>query len=296
MTPGPGLVTCIVNGAAGSNRGEAEAEYLRALFRRHDLDVEVELAEGAEISAAAERAVKNGSRVVVAAGGDGTINAVAQALIGTDTVLGVLPLGTHNHFAKDLKIPLDLDAAVATVASGETAAIDVGEVNGRIFLNNSSLGLYPWIVRQRDKLTRHGIPKWRALLHALVSLLRRKPKPLRARIATLRERGGDTPILFVGNNKYHVRGARMGGREELDRGQLWIARAPGASYFKLVLMWLRALLGFRPKELHTMASRELLVETGSRRTPIATDGEVTVLKSPLHFRSRPRALKVIVPA
>jgi diacylglycerol kinase family enzyme len=266
MTSRRAQVTCIVNGAAGSNRGEAEAEYLRALFHRHELNADVQLAEGPGITAAAKRAVRNGSKVVIGAGGDGTINAVASALIGT------------------------------TVASGETASIDVGEVNGRIFLNNSSIGVYPWVVRQRDKLRRHGYSKWRALLHALLSLLRRKPKLLRARIAGLREYADETPFLFVGNNKYRVRGRQMGWRDELDRGHLWVYRAPRASYLQLASMGIRALLGFRPKELDTMASRELRVETGSRRTSIATDGEVTVLRSPLYFRSRPKALKVIVPA
>ena len=87
----------------------------------------------------------------MAAGGDGTINSVASAVVGSEKSLGVLPFGTMNHFAKDLHIPLDLEGAVNTIVAGHKTKVDVGEVNGRIFLNNSSLGLYPSIVRERQK-------------------------------------------------------------------------------------------------------------------------------------------------
>ena len=89
---------------------------------------------------------------VVAAGGDGTINAVAAAIVDADKALGVLPFGTMNHFAKDLNIPLDFDGAIETIVAGHVTRVDVGDVNGRIFVNNSSLGLYP---RDHPR-TRHG--------------------------------------------------------------------------------------------------------------------------------------------
>src|SRR5476649_731552 len=113
---------------------------------------------------AAKRALARGVDAVVAGGGDGTINAVASVLAGSSVALGVLPLGTLNHFAKDLNIPLDLDQAIATIARGTTAQVDVGDVNGRIFVNNSSLGLYPHIVRARDQQQRRlGRGKWTRL-------------------------------------------------------------------------------------------------------------------------------------
>ena len=111
--------------------------------------------------------------MVVAAGGDGTMNAVASALIGTETAMGVLPLGTLNHFAKDLKIPLELEGAVATIVTGRIVPIDVGEVNGHIFLNNSSIGIYPWIVRERETEQRKGYRKWVAFARASISALKR---------------------------------------------------------------------------------------------------------------------------
>ena len=104
-----------------------------------------------DIASIAREAADGSEKVIVAAGGDGTINAVAAELAGTDKILGVLPIGTLNHFAKDLGIPLDLETAVRTIKEGEVAAVDAGEVNGRIFINNSSLGIYPQIVSRREE-------------------------------------------------------------------------------------------------------------------------------------------------
>lgn len=292
------IVTCIVNCAAGSNRCAQEASQLAELLARNHLEARIVVAEaGDSVTALAERAVSEGSDIVIGAGGDGTINAIANALVGTEVALGVVPLGTFNHFAKDLKIPLETEAAIANVASGETTRIDVGEVNGRVFLNNSSLGLYPWLVRQRDKVQRHGASKWRAVLSALLSATGYYPRfYVRLHTRERHERARETSFVFVGNNKYEVTGANVGGRNMLDRGQLWVCRAPRAGQLKLLWLALRARLGFKPKELETLAARELWIETGSKRARVSTDGEISVLDSPLHYVSRPRALKVIVPA
>ena len=100
--------------------------------------------------------------MVVAAGGDGTVNAVASALAGSDMPLGIFPLGTFNHFARDIGIPLGPEAAAKVIATGHPKRVDVGEVNDRIFVNNSSLGVYPDIVRERESLRQQGHRKWTA--------------------------------------------------------------------------------------------------------------------------------------
>ena len=130
----------IVNAGAGLGYCGEWSAGLAEKFRAQGAEADITLARsGGEMIARARRAVADGAPVVVAGGGDGTINAVASALVGSQTRLGVLPLGTLNHFAKDMNIPLDLDAAVANAVRGKTARVDVGEVNGRIFLNNSCL-------------------------------------------------------------------------------------------------------------------------------------------------------------
>src|SRR3954451_10797613 len=140
----------IMNRGAGG-RDDPEARIVELLRSHHTMEPRVVHPDQTrDIATLARQAARTSEAVIVAAGGDGTIGAVAAALVGSDKILGVLPVGTLNHFAKDLKIPLDLENAVLTIAKGETAAVDVVEVNVRIFINNSSLGLYPHIVSRRE--------------------------------------------------------------------------------------------------------------------------------------------------
>ncbi|MCL4402149.1 MAG: sphingosine kinase, partial [Acidobacteria bacterium] len=128
-------MTVILNPSSGP-RGTADLrERVTATFSVYGIQARIEQpGPGAPLAAAARRAIAGGERAVVAGGGDGTISSVAAALAGSGAALGVLPLGTLNHFAKDLGIPLDLDGAVRTIARGHSALVDVGEVNGRVFL------------------------------------------------------------------------------------------------------------------------------------------------------------------
>ena len=157
-------IVVIVNAGSGGGNDQALVERLARLAAPAGLDAAIELAHGGdEIAAAVRKAVAERPRMIVAGGGDGTVSTVAAALVDTDIVFGVLPLGTLNHFAKDLGVPLELADAVALLASGRPKRVDVGEVNGRIFVNNSSLGLYPDIVRDRERQQKRlGRGKWLA--------------------------------------------------------------------------------------------------------------------------------------
>src|SRR3954454_7416050 len=191
-------VTCILNGTTGSKRAIKTKEQLAELFFGHGAKARVLLArDGRELTALACRAVEDRCGMVVAAGGDGTMNAVAGALVGTETPMGVLPLGTLNHFAKDLKIPLELEGAVATIMTGRIAHIDIGEVNGHVFLNNSSIGIYPWIVREREMEQRKGYRKWVAFARASISALKRYSLlHVRLRMEGHDEVEVETPFVF----------------------------------------------------------------------------------------------------
>src|SRR4051794_37510526 len=168
-----GKAVCILNCAAGTCDPQTTEVMIRQVAAVHGATCEILAPErGADLTALARQAVADGAALVVAGGGDGTINAVASALVGTEARLGVLPLGTLNHFAKDLGIPLALEEAVRTVFTGRPQAVDVGEVNGRLFLNNSSLGIYPRIVRLREAHRRQGVRKWIAFVKALAYVLR----------------------------------------------------------------------------------------------------------------------------
>jgi diacylglycerol kinase family enzyme len=293
-------VTVIVNGGAGHGHDDQACEDLRAKLRAADLDAELVLAkDGEEMIATARRALENGARMVAAGGGDGTINAVASVMVGSGVPFGVLPLGTLNHFAKDLGIPLDLDEAVRNLATGVPRQVDVGEVNGRIFLNNSSLGLYPDIVRDREKQQRRlGRGKWPAALWATVAALRRFPF-LSMRLAvngkTLARR---TPFVFIGNNRYKMEGLAIGERDHLDDGllSLYVAQRPTRlGLLRFAFDALRGKLGSE-RDFDVLESSGFEIETHHRHLHVATDGEVTRMTPPLRYRVRPGALTVLVPA
>ncbi len=253
---------------------------------------------GDDISALAARALGENHQPIVAGGGDGTVNAVAGRLAGIDVALGVLPMGTLNHFAKDAGVPGNLEAAVRNLFTGRVKNVDVGEVNAHVFVNNSGIGFYPHFVRQREELERRGHPKRIAFVLALQAVVRRY---LRLRIEAHMDRAGAlervTPFLFVGNNRYETSGLEIGTRARLDSGRLWVCTAPRAGRVDLVRTALRTLLGGEPDpNLDAFEAEEISVDPKTPRVNVSTDGEVSIMDAPLRFRVRPLALKVILPA
>jgi diacylglycerol kinase family enzyme len=294
-------VAVIVNATAGGSACPPDqVAQLRDKFAAVGLAAEVSLIHsGSDILAAVRRAVGRGASMVVAGGGDGTVSAVASELVGTQLPMGVLPMGTLNHFAKDLGIPLDEDAAVANLASGRLLDVDAGEVNGRIFINNSSLGLYPDIVRDREQRRRRlGHGKWRALLEASLAAARRYPVlsvqiDLNGKAYPRR-----TPFVFIGNNEYTMQGFEIGERTALNGGKLSLYMTHRMGRFGLLRLALLALLRRldQARDFDIVTAPDFVVHTRHRRLRVATDGEVTLMETPLRYRVRPGALRVIVPA
>lgn len=288
----------IINAKSGVSDHSETLQQLEEVFRASNLDAHISLAStGEELERLAKQAAQSPAQIVVAGGGDGSINLVASTLVGSSKTLGVLPLGTLNHFAKDLKIPLDLAEAVGVIASGHTALIDIAEVNGRFFVNNSSLGLYPSIVRRREKQQRLGYGKWPAFAWAAISVWRRYPF-LNVRLnVDGQEISSRTPFVFIGNNQYQMEGFKIGARERLDGGELCLYITHRTGRWGLIKLGVRALLGRlrEAKDFEMMKTREVLIETHHRQLRVSTDGEVTMMNNPLQYRVRPGALKVIVP-
>jgi diacylglycerol kinase family enzyme len=292
-------LTVIVNAGARKAEDSAVQRQLVQLFTARGLRADIQLARsGAGIVELARRATKADSSVVVAAGGDGTINAVASELVGSNKILGVLPMGTLNHLAKDLGMPLDLESAVDVIAQQTLSRIDIGEVNGRYFLNNSGLGLYPGIVHEREQQQAQGRSKWLAFFSSLLIIIHRYPL-LTVRLSTEdRELRRRTPMVFVGNNEYELQGLNMGSRRSLNRGKLFLYVTREMSRWRLFKIGLAALFG-RLSDIHdfdAMSVREVSVQARRRRLRVALDGEVVVMRLPLRYRIHPAALRVIVPA
>jgi diacylglycerol kinase family enzyme len=298
--PDPCRALVVLNARSGTGCTQERADELRELCAREDLQAEIVLAEGGDaMFEAVDRAQGDGYNLVVAGGGDGTQSAIASRLAGTGLVQGVLPLGTLNHFAKDLGIPLKVEDAIRTLATGRVLQVDVGEVNGRTFINNSSLGLYPEIVRERELQQLHlGKSKWRALASAALHATERRVG-MAVRVESPDEQQvRRTPFVFIGNNRYIMEGLSIGAREALDRGELALYMGKRRGRLALVQLALRALTKTldQADDFEMLTGPAFVVDTTGERVRVATDGEVCMMDSPLHYRIRPRALRVMVPA
>jgi diacylglycerol kinase family enzyme len=293
-------ITVILNPTAGAENESTLQGRLTTIFAPYQIDCRILVIKpGDEITKIAAAARKDGADAVVAGGGDGTVNAVASALVDSECALGILPVGTLNHFAKDLRIPLDVDEAAKTIATGEVRKIDAGEVNGKIFVNNSSLGLYPSMVRGRKLEQRLGRSKWVALFWAALAVLRRYSNfSVRLTSGDGREFRRRTPLVFIGNNQYQMKGFEIGSRQSLDRGELVVYVAPHGGRLGLLRIGLRAFLGMvkRGADFDFVCTKEIKIETRKKATHVSTDGEVSLMVPPLLYRIRPLALRVIVSA
>ena len=263
------------------------------------IEGEIELVGGEECAARCRAIAKRGDPVLIVGGGDGTISTAASALAETQTALGILPLGTLNHFARDLGIPAGLDEAAQLIAAGNERRVDVVEMNGRIFINNSAIGLYPLMVVDRDaQQKRLGRSKRLAMLVAsLRTLLRFRHQRLTLTVNDEDKGRIDTPLLFVGNNDYRVDIGAPGHRDRLDDGELCVLVTRKKTRAGLIAATVRALLDrSRPDDMVRIDGVERLrVASHRSQLAVALDGEVVSAPPPLDYRIRKRALRVIAP-
>ncbi|KAB0265578.1 diacylglycerol/lipid kinase family protein [Microvirga brassicacearum] len=232
-------VVVLLNAAAGALEARGSATLLDALtsaFEHHRIFATLKVLHGRDLHAAASQAVQRVENkefdAIVVGGGDGSVRTVTHALAGSNVPLGILPLGTLNHFARDLGIPATINEAVALIASGKTRLIDVGAVNGEIFVNNASLGIYPYLVLERELWRRRqGLAKWSAMIMAGLGVIRRLPiRHLSISTEGLVEAGRSHGV-FIGNNEYSLTAQAFGRRARLDRGELciYVTKAHGSS-------------------------------------------------------------------
>jgi diacylglycerol kinase family enzyme len=292
-------IEVIINAGSGSVSPEDTKKLLEKEFEAQGLNAKIHLAQsGEDIVKIARKAVGGDAEIIVAGGGDGTVSAVASELSGSDKVLGVLPLGTLNNFSKDLKIPPDLAEAVRIIAENNIQKIDVGEVNGRYFINNSSIGLYPRIVRKRvQQQERLGRGKWAAAAWAAWKVIRVAPL-LRVKF----ELDGKsfwrkTPFVFVGNNEYEMDFFNIGRRAKLDDGKLSVYFLKRGGRWGLIMLIIRTIFGRlrQAKDFEGLCTEEMTIETRKKRLLVAFDGEIATMEMPLNYKVHPRALKVLVP-
>jgi len=285
-------------GGAAASAGDALSDMLVSAFIATGVTADVRILGAGAMGAAIASAVEKRRRIVVA-GGDGTAACAAQAIIGSDAELALLPLGTLNHLARDLGIPADLNAAAEVAAHGAATRIDVGEVNGRRFVNNVSIGIYPSMIRERDAHRQsRGWPKWLATIPAAwqaISGLRRH----RLRIDMGQgEQPLITPLLLVGNNGYLLDAGKLGSRASLQDGMLSVYAVSSRSRLSLIWFAVRALLGRVDREADFVAlgtCEALTVRASRPSVEIAIDGELCRMACPLIFRMHAGALRIATP-
>ena len=296
-------VAIVLNESGGSvieESREALPERLSDLFRARGIEAHVRLAGPADLAEQFRSAAAARPDVLVAVGGDGTVSCGADAAVKAEITLGVVPRGTFNHFARDAGIPTNLEAAVDAIIAGHAQAVDVAELNGRVFINNSAIGLYPMIVQDREVQRRRLRRSKRvAMIVACLRALRHfRRHRLTVRIAG-REAPINTPLLFIGNNRYETNLLTMGRRARLDEAVLSIRALLVESRLHLLGLALRGLFG-RLDQQRDFANlddvREAVILSPQAALRVSLDGETHLFETPLRYRILPRALRLLVPA
>ncbi len=290
-------VTVLLNRGGGAVSADPRiVEKVQQALTKAGIAADVELVDGKAIADRCKAIVERGDELLVIGGGDGTISAAAGVLVATEVRLAILPLGTLNHFARDLGIPAKLEDAAKLIAKAPERRIDVGEMNGRVFINNSAIGLYPLLVVDRDaQRKRLGRTKPLAMIVASVRTLVRFGHQRLTLAVDDRQGVVDTPLLFVGNNEYRVDFPAAGRRDRLDGGRLCVMVMRKKTRRGFLAASVRALFNRgRDDDLVRLDDAERLrVSSRKRRLAVSLDGEVVLADAPLEYRIRPKALRVI---
>jgi diacylglycerol kinase family enzyme len=292
----PATGTLFLNRNSGARLAAGESDALREAAAAAGIEV---IDRSPEIDCAHEiRArVARGTKLFIAAGGDGTVHHVLQPVVNTDAMLAVLPLGTYNHFARDLGIPLDWREALQVAVKGRTRQVDTGRINDRFFVNNLSIGLYPELVARREERGR-DYPRWKARLYAVFTTLRKYPHVTLAVETAHRHEVIRTHVFMISNNRYDLE--RFGieaPRESLSEGRLSVYWLPHSSRLRLTRFLaryatgrVRTIPGFR-----SFKTVRMRVQSSRPHLKVGIDGELFTLDTPLLVTAVPQSLTVRIP-
>lgn len=255
--------------------------------------------DGSQLLDMARQAVDDGFDIVVAAGGDGTQSAVAGALAGSNAMMGVLPGGTFNYFARDLGVGETMEDAIETLRNGVAKQVDVGQIENLIFLNNVSLGVYPHILKTRESVYRRwGRSRIAAYWSVVIALRRlRHPMNLTARVDG-ESKSYSTALAFVARSAYQLESFGLEGADAIRDGNFAVLIAKARKPIPLLRSALRLTVGLSAKDsdFDLIITDEINIETYKSQQLIAHDGEKTRLASPFHLKVWHDALTVLVPA
>jgi diacylglycerol kinase family enzyme len=289
----------ILNSRSGNGRKVDLGEKLTSMAATLAVSCEiVSVQTPAHVVKAARKAAKSSHDIVIAGGGDGTINAVASELVGTGKRLGVLPLGTFNYFAREMGVPTDLEVAFRTCFEGDTRSVTVGEVNGRMFLNNASIGLYPVILAVREQTYRRwGRTRFLAYWSVLTALLRLRLNMKLTITSDGKRRSISTPLLFVARNATQLEEFRVPGVRCVSEDGFSVYALRSIGKLELLRVAWHALAGkLEPQyDFDMVCTSAMRVESRRMLRTVAYDGERVKMLAPIEFRVRQNALSILVP-
>jgi diacylglycerol kinase family enzyme len=254
--------------------------------------------QGGSVEKLTRRAVRAGASAVVAVGGDGTVCGVANALAGTGIPMGVVPLGTFNYFARALGIPEDLDGALEVICEGRSRPAHVGRINDRVFLNNTSIGVYSAILKQREDTYRQFGRSRTAAYWSVVRALVQFYDPMTMRVEVDgKPLSVRTPLAFVGNSAYQLDRFALQGADAVRDGQLALFIADDVGRWGLVrhAMKLAARRMQEGRDFRVVTGRDFVIDPGRRKRLVVRDGEKEPMRGPYRVRIDENALDVIQP-
>lgn len=293
-------VCVIMNRGSGKDSEDQQIKAINERLRPACREFELRTtSSGGDLIELAQRAVKDGFQVIVACGGDGTQSAVAGALTGSDAVMGVLPAGTFNYFARDLGVGETVDDALETLLDAKVTAVDVGQIENLIFLNNVSLGAYPHILKTRERIYRRwGRSRVAAYWSVLVAMRRLRHPMQLTTVVDGETRHFSTALVFVARSAYQLESFGLDGADAIRAAKFAVLIAKAKKPLPLMKSAFRLAFGYSAKnsDFDLIETDELTIETQRRQILVAHDGEKTTLVSPFQLRVRHGELKVLVTA
>ncbi|MBS1300964.1 diacylglycerol kinase family protein [Loktanella sp. SALINAS62] len=291
--------TCVIlNPASGKKKDNPDTQTLIAKINAEPRLSLRTLDRPSDLPRAVRDALAEGFDTIVAAGGDGTIGGVTGELIGTDVTLAILPLGTFNFMARSLGIPDDPDAALRVALDGETVPMTVGEVNGKVFLNNASLGAYAAVLDVREgvykRWGRSRIAAYWSVIVAMLTIYR----PLRMKVTVDgKVHMVKSPMAFVASSAYQLEQYEFEGADAVREGKLALILAPDNNRVQLLWRAVKILFGsiHRDSDYYLHIGEDILIETRRGSRLVARDGERATMNGPYRFVIRRDALRVKVP-
>ncbi len=298
----PTRVLVILNRKAGSANSDELERHIREAFDGFGVRTDIRMVQDGDIVEAVKAAVSDGVDAVVPAGGDGTVKIAVEQLAGSDVPIGIIPLGTINHLARNANIPLDIDGAIRTIAEGNIVTVDIGRVNGIPFTTDCVLGMFAHAMFAAEKQRGMGSANKSRRFLKLFSMLFRIFLRLPVSYYEVRADGeiirSKTAFIAVSVDRMEVTLTKFGNREDLHAGRLYLYYPQATTRRELLKLVFLALIGNedRARDLEIAAHRSMSVGVEKRKLLVAIDGEFRLLEPPLEFESVPGGIRLFVPA